>query len=123
MQVEIGLEGLVFYGYHGVMSEEGALGNRFDVNVYLKANVGTSGADDDIHQTVDYYKIYTLISTLMHKRKKLLESLALCIADAILADFKEVNEVKVQVSKYNPPLKGLCERAYVTYVAQRRDVL
>jgi dihydroneopterin aldolase len=119
MQIEIGLEGLVFYGYHGVMNEEGALGNRFEVNVWLSAEVGSSAFDDDIHQTVDYYKIYALISQVMHERKKLLESLAQLIASAILSQFEQVAEVKVQVSKYNPPLKGLCERAYVTFTQKR----
>jgi len=40
---EVFLEGLRFYGYHGVNPEERALGQRFVVDVYLAADLRQAG--------------------------------------------------------------------------------
>ena len=56
---EIALLGLEFYGRHGVMPEEGRLGARFVVDLWL--SVPFEGKGDRLEETVDYAAVYALV--------------------------------------------------------------
>lgn len=113
--MKISLEGMVFYGYHGVLQEENKIGNRYEVTIHLDTDIDPLTLDDDIKNTVDYYKIYSRIQSIMENKTKLLETIAYKIATVIIENFPPVTGVRVQVTKYNPPLNGLCEKAVVEY--------
>jgi dihydroneopterin aldolase len=111
---EIVLEGLEFYAHHGVFSEEQSLGNRFQVDLKLEADIHEAGQSDQINQTIDYVKVYTLISKQMMVKFKLLETIGQRIIQDLLLQFPQIKKVEVTVSKFNPPISGLCKRVAVT---------
>lgn len=111
---EILLEGLEFYAYHGVYGEEQKMGNRFQVDIRIQVEAGEASLNDDLDKTLDYVQVYALTQKLMQERFRLLETLGQQIADAIRAASARVRAVEVTVSKFNPPLSGLCRRVAVT---------
>ena len=116
----IGLEGMVFYGYHGDREEERRLGQRFVVDVEMGLDLTRPGASDRLEDTVDYGEAYRLVKAVMEgPSHHLLESLAEAIAQGLLAALP-TQEVRVRVSKPNVPIKGPLQRAWVEVVRQRK---
>lgn len=104
--------GIVFYGYHGVMSAEQELGQRFLVDVELYLNLKSAGISEHLTDTIDYKLVYDLVKSIEQKKKyKLIETLAFDIAEAILTNTSAV-EVLVRVKKPQVPIAGI-----VDYVA------
>ena len=112
----IRLEGLEFFAHHGYHHEEQKLGNRYSVDVELEADFGLAATEDDLTGTINYEGVYALIEDIMSRNTKLLEHLAHKINQGILKDFAGVQSVQVSVSKFNPPLKGICKAATVVLI-------
>jgi len=100
------LEGMEFYGYHGVLPEERTLGQRFIVDLELAFDLRRPGAADDPVLTVDYAAVLAAVKEIVEGRpRRLIESLAEVIAGAVLDRFP-VEEVLVRVKKPQAPVPG-----------------
>jgi dihydroneopterin aldolase len=55
----------------------------------------------------------------MAKPSKLLETVGYAIAKKSLDSFKEARSVDVNISKFNPPIGGVCKKATVTVSLQK----
>ena len=116
----IRLHNAVFYGYHGNMHEERNLGGRFHVDVELKTDFSRASETDDLHNTVNYETVYTLIQDIMTSEKhRLLETIAERIASVILETWPVVESVVVKVRKPGVPLKGVIDYVEVEIDEQR----
>lgn len=111
---EIALENMLFYAYHGVLHPERNVGNRFEVNIFLRTSLAAAAQSDDVRQTVDYSRVYLIVERHMQTPRNLLETLAYRIAEELLEAYAIIHSARVQVAKFNPPIDGLCERAAVT---------
>ena len=60
----IRLEGMVFYGMHGVDPAEKSLGQRFVVDVELERDLRKPGRTDDLHDTVNYAHVYRIATSV-----------------------------------------------------------
>ena len=101
------LEGMRFYGYHGVNPEERALGQRFTVDVALAVDLRAPGRSDDLGDTVSYSAVFTLVRRIVEgEPRNLIEAVAEAIAAGILGDFPAVKNVTVTVRKPEAPLRG-----------------
>lgn len=104
---EILLEGMRFYGYHGVNPEERVLGQRFVTDVSLRVDLRRAGTSDDLNDTVSYSAVYTLVRAVVEgEPRHLIETVAESIATGILAAFAAVRRVTVTVRKPEAPVKG-----------------
>jgi len=110
---EIFLEGLEFYAHHGYYVEEQSLGNRFQVDLKIIAPSPKEGFDEKLNLTVDYVKVYSLVNSQMKIKFKLLETLGERIIHEILLHFEIIESIEVTISKFNPPISGLCKRVAV----------
>jgi dihydroneopterin aldolase len=118
---EILLEGMRFYGYHGVNPEERALGQRFTVDVAAAVDLRQAGQRDDLADTVSYSAIYKLVRTIVEgEPRNLIEAVAESVAAAILAELPPVNSVTVTVRKPEAPLKGAILDAAGVRITRRR---
>ena len=100
------LEGMQFYGYHGVNPEERVLGQRYVVDLTANLDLRLAGETDRLEDTVSYSHIYRAVRAVMEgEPRNLLESAAQDIADRVLAEFP-VDAVSVTVKKPNPPVRG-----------------
>jgi len=110
----VALEGMEFYARHGYYEEERIIGNKYSVDVKIDLDFSEAAQEDKLEGTVNYEKVYELVAGVMSIDALLLEHLAGKIIKDIKAEFPQIKKVEVSVSKYNPPIKGLCHRAKVT---------
>lgn len=97
---------MAFYAYHGVFAEENKLGQRFLVDLELGLDLAPAAQGDDLNQTVDYGKVYQQVKAEVESGPfALLETVAERIAGSLLANFP-VEEVKVRLTKPDPPIPG-----------------
>jgi len=116
---QIALEGLEFFAFHGYYDEEQKIGNKYGVDLHLKTDLHAAGASDKLAETVNYEVLYRLTLAEMQQPARLLEHLAHRILDRVMAEFPQVRRARVSVSKFNPPLGGICQRARVTLSRKR----
>ena len=105
----ITLNNMVFFGYHGAMSEEQEMGGRIEVDIDLLGDFREASETDDLSKAVDYQKAYGSIKQIIEGEKYyLIEGLAEAVADKILSDF-EVSRVNVRLRKRNVPIGGVID--------------
>ena len=109
----IAVEGLQFYSHHGYYKEEQVLGGKYIVDIYMRLNIDEAAETDNLKKTVNYEEIYQLTKNEMEVHAKLIEHVCKRILDRVKAKYPNVENVKVRVSKHNPPLKGQVDRVYV----------
>lgn len=112
------LEGLEFHAYHGVYPQERSSGNKFEVDVSVETEINSTAFADDLTGTINYENLYDVVKKEMAKPSKLLERVGHAIAEQILATFPQALSVQINISKFNPPIGGVCRKASVTI---RRD--
>lgn len=106
------LENMLFYGYHGVLSEENRLGQRFAVSLTMGTDTLLAAQSDDISKSINYAEIYTAVRTIMEGTPvKLLETLAEAIANTALT--MGARSARVVVKKLHPPIPGQIDFAAV----------
>jgi dihydroneopterin aldolase len=106
------LEGMSFYGYHGETQAERTLGNRFHVDVEIRMDLSVAGRSDDIADTLDYSRAFTLVREVVEVQQySLIEAIAAHIASSLLAE-PGISSVKVRVGK-QPPIAGAIDRCSV----------
>lgn len=107
------LRGAQFHGKHGVSPEERVVGGRIIVDVEMDFDVEAAGRSDDLADTVSYSAVFRTVRHLVEDTEsQLLESLAVCLTDALLETYP-VEAVTVYVRKQPPPIKGIVESAGV----------
>jgi dihydroneopterin aldolase len=110
----ISLEGIDFFAYHGFSDEERSTGNKYSVDIYLSTDFSTAAVTDDLEGTINYEELYTIIAQEMHIPSRLLENIAHRIVEKISNSYSQIDWIEVSVSKYNPPVGGICYRSKVT---------
>ncbi|WP_042220751.1 dihydroneopterin aldolase [Oceanobacillus manasiensis] len=101
------LNGLQFYGYHGLLPEENKLGQRFNVDVELFVSLQKAGKSDNMHDSIHYGQAYEKIKEVVEgKAMNLIESVAEAISDELLHSFSMLAACRVKVIKPDPPIPG-----------------
>jgi 7,8-dihydroneopterin aldolase/epimerase/oxygenase len=100
------LEDMEFFAYHGCFEEEQIIGNRFIVNLEFETDTSLAETSDHLHDTVNYQKVYNLVKEQMDQKSYLLEHIARRIAEAVNKEFPHLSNLRVKVSKLNPPMGG-----------------
>ena len=119
MEVTIELRRLRAFGCHGVLPEEQARAQPFEVDLALTADVEGTGTDD-LADTVDYGILVDAVATCVAgESHQLLERLAERIASIALED-ERVATVTVTVKKLEPPVAA--EIGHVAVRITRRRV-
>ncbi|WP_044749416.1 dihydroneopterin aldolase [Bacillus alveayuensis] len=104
---KIYVNGMEFYGYHGVFPEENKLGQRFRLDVMLEVDLSKAGKTDDLTFTVNYADVYQICQEIVEQKVyKLVEKVAEEIAQSLLQKFSLVKQCTVKVIKPDPPIPG-----------------
>lgn len=110
MNGRIHLKNMVFYGYHGNLAEENALGQRFMIDLVMTLDIAEAAQTDDLHATVDYVKVYGICRQIVeHDRVKLLETLANHLLDRILEACPRVAKAEIIIKKPSAPMGGVLD--------------
>jgi 7,8-dihydroneopterin aldolase/epimerase/oxygenase len=118
---QIFLEGMIFYGYHGVHEEERRLGQRFVVDLQASCSLLAAGNSDDPAQTVSYSDLYRVAREVVEGTpRQLIEAVAESIATVILGRYAPIEEIVVTVRKPEAPIKGSVLTSAGVRIVRRR---
>ena len=102
----IKLKNIRVFAYHGCLVEEGKIGSDYRVDLKIKGDLSNSAKSDELKDTIDYVHLNHIVKEEMASRSKLLETVAERIINRVLEEIQLVQQVKVAVSKINPPIGG-----------------
>jgi dihydroneopterin aldolase len=110
----VSLEGIEFFAYHGFYEEERKIGNKYSVDITVSLDITEAAATDDLQGTVNYEELYAIIRHEMLTPSRLLENIAHRIIEGTYELYPDVEWVEVSISKFNPPLGGICHCSKIT---------
>ncbi|QCK14079.1 dihydroneopterin aldolase [Mangrovivirga cuniculi] len=119
----ISLEGIEFFAYHGYYDEERRIGNKYSVDITVEVNFRDAAEHDKLAETLDYEDLYKIIRDEINIPSKLLEHICKRIIDSVFTRFAKSTSVEVSISKFNPPIGGVCQRARVTMKRNRDETI
>jgi len=115
------LNGMQFYGYHGVLPEERQVGQPFIVSVELPYDLSVAGVSDSLTDTISYAEVYEHVRQIVEgKRYNLIEALAHEIAVTLLRTY-EIPRIKVVIDKPQAPVPGGTLAARVEIMREEND--
>lgn len=101
------LEGLRFFGYHGLYPEERTLGQRFIVDITAELDLRDAGAHDELDETVNYASLYATVRSIVEGEPlMLIEAVADRSALAVLEAFPAITAVEITVRKPAVTIRG-----------------
>lgn len=116
------LRGLTFFGFHGNIPAEAVNGQKFMVDLELRMDATRAALSDRLEDAIDYSAVYEKVSRYVKKERfNLLETLAVRLAETLLADFQQLESVVVQVRKPQAPLPGIFEDVAVSVERYRGE--
>lgn len=113
------LENIRLYGYHGASENERELGQRFEIDVEIVADLSEAVASDDMRKTVNYEQVYRMVeSEVVHEKYRLLETMADKLARDLLEEFGAL-EVLVRIRKPSVPIAGSVDHVEIEVTHER----
>ncbi len=116
MSSKIYLRNVRFHAFHGVLPQEGIVGNDYLVNLVLDYDFSSAMKTDDLQGTINYAEVYQKIREEMAVPSKLLEHVAGRIAHRLFSDFPEIQKLQLSITKVNPPMEADSDGAGVEVV-------
>lgn len=118
------LRGLRFFGKHGVLEAERKLGQIFQVDVTISADLRRAGATDELRHTVDYARVFHIVKSAVEATppKRLVETVAENIALQVLDDQCAADDVTVKIVKPQVALPGQLSEVGIQIFRTRADV-
>ena len=116
MSSKIYLRNVRFHAFHGVLPQEGIVGNDYLVNLVLDYDFSSAMKTDDLQGTLNYAEVYQKVREEMAVPSKLLEHVAGRIAHRLFSDFPEIQKLQLSITKVNPPMGAYSDGAGVEVV-------
>lgn len=116
MSSKIYLRNVRFHAFHGVLPQEGIVGNDYLVNLVLDYDFSSAMQTDDLQGTLNYAEVYQKVREEMAVPSKLLEHVAGRIAHRLFSDFPEIQKLQLSITKVNPPMGADSDGAGVEVV-------
>lgn len=116
MSSKIYLRNVRFHAFHGVLPQEGIVGNDYLVNLVLDYDFSSAMKTDELQGTLNYAEVYQKVREEMETPSKLLEHVAGRIAQRLFSDFQEIQKLQLSITKVNPPMGADSDGAGVEVV-------
>lgn len=116
--MEIQLQKVKVFGFHGLHEGENVIGGEFEVNlstIYKPDNIIIK----NIEETLDYTELLKIVKKRMQQPAHLLETIATEIAGEIISKFSIVTEVAISIYKLHPPIEEFEGSVGITYKLKR----
>lgn len=112
--LSISLNRLRFHAFHGVYPEEKQLGNEYEVDVDIRT-VDQREVITALDQTIDYVRVYEIVSKRMQVATPLLETVAMELAREIRGNFDGIREINISIRKLHLPIPNFAGQVTVSY--------
>lgn len=116
MSSKIYLRNVRFHAFHGVLPQEGIVGNDYLVNLVLDYDFSSAMQTDELQGTLNYAEVYQKVREEMAVSSKLLEHVAGRIAHRLFSYFPEIQKLQLSITKVNPPMGADSDGAGVEVV-------
>ena len=116
MSSKIYLRNVRFHAFHGVLPQEGIVGNAYLVNLVLDYDFSSAMQTDELQGTLNYAEVYQKVREEMAVPSKLLEHVVGRIAHRLFSDFPEIQKLQLSITKVNPPMGADSDGAGVEVV-------
>ena len=107
------LNGMKFYSFHGVLPQENAVGAEYKVSLDIETDFNEAAATDNLDGTINYAEIHEAVKEEMNIPAKLLEHLAHRISKRLFNDFPTIKTIEITIFKENPPMGADCKNVGV----------
>ena len=115
MKATIEIDGLRVWARHGVLPQERAVGNEFEISVAFDYPPALKAVETDaVEDTLNYATVIEIIQEVMATPSALIEHVAGRIKDAVLGRFPEITSGRITVSKIAPPVSAQIAAARFT---------
>lgn len=111
--MQLKIQNIECYSYHGCLKEETVIGGKFSVDVIIDYDFSKAIVSDHLEDTIDYCIIHDLVRIEMDIPSKLIEHVAGRIKEKIVAHYSSIQNIKVIVTKFNPPVNGFIDKVAV----------
>ncbi len=111
--ITIHLDNLVFFSHHGVHEEEAIVGTHFEIDADISFQ--EKQLISSLEDTINYVAVYNIIKKHMAHPSRLLETVAMQIADEIYEKNNYVKIINIRIRKLNPPINNFTGKVGVTY--------
>lgn len=101
------------HAFHGVDTQETAVGADFIINLKVGYPIEQAMQTDDLDDTLSYAEMFNIIKHEMQQPSKLLENVAGRIANGIVSAFPNISSIDLSITKENPPMGADCKGAGV----------
>ena len=119
-QGRIFVDGLRLHAFHGHFAHERKYGQMFEIDLELVVDLAEAAAGDDLKSTVDYGKVAAITRrAFCGAPRTLVEAAAFDVAEALLAAFARIEQVRVRVGKVAPPIAEQLEAVGVEIEVRR----
>jgi dihydroneopterin aldolase len=114
--------GAEIYARHGVGEEERTIGGRYSFDLEIEADISRAAASDHVEDTINYQEAYELARDILTgTNRRLLESLVVAIARALLDRFPIAIAVTVRLRKLSVPIDGVMRAVEVETTMERGE--
>ena len=112
-----------FYAYHGVKSEEQALGGKYQIDADLFYDDRQAVVSDTVQDAVNYEEVMFCIDEIMNgDRFNLVETLGYDILTALMERFTMLQKVTVRIRKLHVPIRHIVDYIEVEQTLSREGV-
>ncbi|MBS1536490.1 MAG: dihydroneopterin aldolase [Bacteroidetes bacterium] len=112
-----------FYAYHGVKSEEQALGGKYQIDADLFYDDRQAVVSDTVQDAVNYEEVMFCIDEIMNgDRFNLVETLGYDILTALMERFTMLQKVTVRIRKLYVPIRHIVDYIEVEQTLSRDGV-
>jgi 7,8-dihydroneopterin aldolase/epimerase/oxygenase len=112
--------GAEIYARHGVGEAERSIGGRYSFDLEIEADISAAAASDALADTVNYEEAYMIARDILTgTNRRLLESLVVEIANALLERYTVAMSVTVRLRKLSVPIDGVVKAVEVEHREER----
>lgn len=113
MKTAVFINKLRVNAFHGVLPQERIVGGDYVVSLYVAYPFDRAMQTDNVDDTLDYGALCDLVRQEMAKPSNLLEHVAGRIVKAVFDAYPLAGNVRISITKTNPPMGADCDGAGV----------
>lgn len=111
----ITIDGLRIFARHGVLSQETAGGNLFELDIRLYFPCVSAMESDSLAETVNYAEVIDIVKAQMAVPSKLLEHVVGRIRKSVLERFPQISGGHIALRKLRPPISAELDAVGFSY--------